>query len=604
MLFSHDALRPNQKELAQTIQKALREKHHVLANAPTGLGKTAAALCPALEYAKEKKLSIFFLTSRHTQHKVVLETIKQVNERNGTSFRCVSLIGKKSMCGQDIGQLPSSDFSEFCKSLVENDQCDFYTNARGKNNVKGKHLLAQLRADKLVSAEQVLTRSTSERVCPYEMSLMLAETADVIVADYYYLFHPNIRDTTLPKLKKKLEECIIIVDEAHNLPSRLRDVMTSRLTTRTMRFAIQEAKKHDPQALSVLVELQEILLRLGEVAKERKVTRELFVSAIEKFKPYDEVVEILDSAADMVREAQRASNIGGIVSFMKSWVQDSTGFARILRREELHSQLTNRCLDPSLLTKDVFDACYCAIMMSGTLEPLEMYTHVLGVKNAVTCSFESPFPQKNRLSIVVPKTSTKYSERSEQQFRNIAQVCAQLVNAIPGRVMMFFPSYAVRDAVAPFFADKCERDLLFERTKLSKQEKQSLLDRFAKSNGVLLGVAAGSFGEGVDLPGLVKGVIVVGLPLEKPDLETSELIDYYDKKFGKGWEYGYILPAMAKCIQNAGRCIRTETDRGVIAFVDERYAWPRYKDCFPKEWQTRIESEPTANIAQFFGRLM
>jgi DNA excision repair protein ERCC-2 len=118
-----------------------------------------------------------------------------------------------------------------------------------------------------------------------------------------------------------------------------------------------------------------------------------------------------------------------------------------------------------------------------------------------------------------------------------------------------------------------------------------------------MGVAAGSFGEGVDLPGVVKGVIVIGLPLDRPDLETTELITYYDKKFGKGWEYGYILPAMTRGIQNAGRCIRSESDRGVLVFLDERYPWPRYKSCFPPEWNLKTAPDYAEDISMFFGRL-
>ena len=131
-----------------------------------------------------------------------------------------------------------------------------------------------------------------------------------------------------------------------------------------------------------------------------------------------------------------------------------------------------------------------------------------------------------------------------------------------------------------------------------------MLDRFSqhkKTGAALLGIAAGSFGEGVDLPGIIKCVIVVGLPLDKPDLETTELISYYDKKFGKGWEYGYTLPAMTRCIQNAGRCIRSEKDRGVLAFVDERYAWPSYKRCFPADWQIINTTEYIGKIKDFFS---
>jgi DNA excision repair protein ERCC-2 len=193
--------------------------------------------------------------------------------------------------------------------------------------------------------------------------------------------------------------------------------------------------------------------------------------------------------------------------------------------------------------------------------------------------------------------------RSERQYKEIAAVCADIANKVPGCVMLFFPSYRLRDDVAIFFAEAYEKSILYESPGMDKDEKQKLLDKFSLSKGALMAVAAGSFGEGIDLPGIIKGVIVVGLPLDRPDLETTELISYYDKKFGKGWEYGYILPAMTRCIQNAGRCIRSETDRGILVFLDERYAWPRYKNCFPPEWEMNITVDYEEEIARFFGKL-
>jgi len=145
MLFSHDVIRPSQKELVETVKVALEHKKHMLAHAPTGLGKTAAVLCPALDFASKKNLTVFFLTSRHTQHKIVLETVKKLNEKNNTNVTCASLIGKKWMCAQDVENFPSSDFTEYCKSLVENDQLSLAI-GRGGQNVR---LAAQLSGWKL-----------------------------------------------------------------------------------------------------------------------------------------------------------------------------------------------------------------------------------------------------------------------------------------------------------------------------------------------------------------------------------------------------------------------------------------------------------------------
>lgn len=608
MLFSHDEVRDSQKELIDAVNVALNEKRHVLAHAPTGLGKTAAALCPALEHAQNKDLVILFLTSRHTQQKIVLDTVRKVNERNGTSFSAVSLIGKKQMCGQDVEGLQSSDFSEFCKSLVEKDACEFYTNARGKNNLKAKQVVAELKVLN-APAEVVISDAVQARCCPYEISLMLAEEAKVIVADYYYVFHPRIRDALFAKIKKKLEQCILIVDEAHNVPSRMRDVMTFRLSNRVMRYAIQEAKKHDLEVLSLLVEIQDILNKLSDSLKadgERMVKSDDFLLPLEKIKPFDELVEELAVAAEMVRDTEKVSHVGSVAKFVESWGKGSDGFARVIKREKDIITLSVRCLDPSMVTKEVFDSCYASVMMSGTLSPLPMYADVLGVPAPIMKAFKSPFDEKNRLPLIVPKTTTKFSLRNDAQYREIAKVVGGIASKIPGCVMIFFPSYFVRDRVAESFVDLYKRPLFFEKPGLSKEDKQNMLNNFSKeskSGAALLAVAAGSFGEGVDLPGILKGVIVVGLPLDRPDVETTELISYYDKKFGKGWEYGYILPAMTKCIQNAGRCIRTETDRGVIVFVDERYAWERYKSCFPPDWNIQVSQNYEEEIARFFGKL-
>ena len=120
---------------------------------------------------------------------------------------------------------------------------------------------------------------------------------------------------------------------------------------------------------------------------------------------------------------------------------------------------------------------------------------------------------------------------------------------------------------------------------------------------VLLAVAGGSFSEGIDLPGdLLKGVIIVGLPLAKPDLETQELINYYDKRFSKGWDYGYTAPALIKTLQSAGRCIRSETDRGIVVFMDERYVWQNYKKCFSSDLNIIIEKDPIKKIEEFFKK--
>ncbi|RMD58636.1 ATP-dependent DNA helicase [Candidatus Woesearchaeota archaeon] len=605
MFFAHETLRPGQKELVEAIGKALSAGRHILVHAPTGLGKTAAALSPAIAYAKDRNISIVFLTSRHTQHRIVLETISKLQKRTGSKILVTSILGKKWMCAQEVENLPSGDFSDYCKSLVEGNKCEFYLNARGKGSFRAKEVIANVKAQGPLPAEEIVSQCKDARTCPYEVSLMLAEESDVIVADYYYIFHPRIRDAFLSKIKKSIEQLIVIVDEAHNLPARMRDVMTYRLSNRVIRLAIQEAKKYVlDDIIPSLAELQDVLNVLSNGKNERLVGKDEFIKGVNRSRPYDQLISELRLASEVVKENQQASHLSSIANFLEEWKSAEKGFARILSQDDLLTTLSLRCLDPALLTREVFDNCKSAIVMSGTLSPTGMYADVLGLENADVRSYPSPFPQENRLVLLVPRTTTKYKSRSENQFKAIACEIAKIANSIPGRIMVFFPSYFLRDKIELFLSELYDGELFYEKPRSNKVARQSLLEKFRSSKkGALLAAATGSFGEGVDLPGVLKGVIVVGLPLDRPDLETAELISYYDKKFGKGWDYGYTLPAMSRCIQNAGRCIRTETDRGVIAFIDERYVWPRYKDCFPQEWGAKVSLAPQEDVARFFGRL-
>jgi DNA excision repair protein ERCC-2 len=177
---------------------------------------------------------------------------------------------------------------------------------------------------------------------------------------------------------------------------------------------------------------------------------------------------------------------------------------------------------------------------------------------------------------------------------------------VPGNSALYFPSYYLRDKVYEYFMGSSTKTAFLENTDMSNDEKATFLENFKsykETGAVLLGVVSGSFGEGIDLPGdLLKCVVVIGLPLTQPTLETKELIDYYEKKFGKGWDYGYVGPAFSKCLQSAGRCIRSETDRGVIVFLDERYVWQNYFKHFPRDVEIEVARDYKGKIEGFFSK--
>jgi DNA excision repair protein ERCC-2 len=263
------------------------------------------------------------------------------------------------------------------------------------------------------------------------------------------------------------------------------------------------------------------------------------------------------------------------------------------------------CLDPSIITQEIFEEAHSAVIMSGKLRPTAMYRDLLGITNCVDREYPSPFPPENKLSIIIPETTTKYSLRGEQMFRHIGQLCGEINAAIPGNVAFFFPSYQLLDAIYPHFVNG-NKKIFREKQTFTKEEKEQFITEFKETTshtgGVLLAVVGANFAEGIDFPGdLLNGVVIVGLPLSRPDIKTRATIDYYEQKFGKGWDYGYIFPAMNKCFQSAGRCIRSETDRGVILYLEERFAWPRYFNLFARE-NLMVTKEWKPKINEFFSK--
>lgn len=616
MLFPHPTIRQMQDELIADIIDTINKKTNLIAHAPTGLGKTAAVLSPSLAYSLKNNLTVFFLTSRHTQHHLAINTLRQIKKIHDLDFIAVDIIGKKWMCPVDnIENLYANEFNEYCKKQREENKCEFYSNTKkksGRATVLAKKILNDLKELSPSHTEDMIDTCKKEELCPSEMASLLAKDASVIIADYNYIFNPGIRDNFFLKAEKKLENSIIIVDEAHNLPRRVRELLTERLSNFMLHRAVKEAKKFGYEEAAeklsfILNVLDELADELNKEKEEKIIKKEDFIDKIKESYDYNELTGEFALIGDDIREQQKQSYIGSIAGFLEVWLGQDESYARILSRTETAKAyltiLSYKCLDPSLLTKEVVNNSYAAILMSGTLTPTFMYKDILGAEKTIEKQYSSPFPKKNRLNLIIPETTTKFTRRNENEFNKIADICVNLTDLIPGNCALFFPSYSLRDSVYKYI-NKNKKEIILEKPKLNKKEKQDLLEKFKshKDKGaILFGVATGSFGEGIDLPGdLLKAVIVIGLPLEKPTLEIKELIDYYDKKFAKGWDYGYIFPAITKTLQNAGRCIRSETDKGVIVFLDERYSWKNYYKCFPPELDIRITKSYDKMIKEFF----
>jgi len=631
--FAHEKIREGQKELMEDVRETIFQNKILLAHAPTGIGKTAGVLAPMLYKALKDDLIIFFLTSRNTQHKIVVETIQKLNKKLEEKIKTTSFVGRQKMCLMPpSNKLSSHDFSEYCKTLRETGQCSYYNNVwrikkrTGENPRKELTGNAKIFLHKLQSHtyDELIKISKEELVCPYEIALQACKNSKVIIGDYYHIFSPGIRKAILHKIDKELSDILLIVDEAHNLPGRIRELLTSKLTNFMISRGLREAEKYELVEVIEGVKaveksfsfLKKKLVERG--LKESKVSTEGFVELLEKNLKkvgldYKEFISLLDNGSEEVREEQEISYLASIKDFLVEWQEKKKGFVRLFRIEEGERErltLIKIAIDPSLVSKEVFNEVNSAVLMSGTLLPLRMYTDLFGIKNAVIKSYSNPFPSSNRLNLIVPETTTKYNKRNKKMFERIAIFCAKCVNACPGNSIVYFPSYDLRNKVYEFFKNKVDKPILLEQSGISVEEKKALILEFKNhsregklnaSGAVLLACISGSFGEGIDLPGKhIEQVIIVGVPLETPDLETREKIKYYEEKYGKGWDYGYIYPAMNKVLQAAGRTIRSEKDKGVIVFLDERYAWSKYNSIMPEDWFLKKTNEPWKEIKEFF----
>ncbi|MBI2647606.1 DEAD/DEAH box helicase family protein, partial [Candidatus Woesearchaeota archaeon] len=227
--FPYSKVRDVQSDMISDIYSVIKNKKHIIMHAPTGIGKTIAVLAPALSFAIKNNLTIFFLTSRQTQHRIVIDTLRQIKQKFSINFDCADIIGKKWMCLQNgVEAMYSNSFHEYCKSLRDENKCEFYSNTRKENlqpTVDAKLTLEELKIIGPCHVQEFIEKGKIKKMCPYELATLSAANAKVVIADYYYIFNKGIRQSFLLKIKKELDNIILIVDEAHNLPNRVRELL-------------------------------------------------------------------------------------------------------------------------------------------------------------------------------------------------------------------------------------------------------------------------------------------------------------------------------------------------------------------------------------------
>jgi len=603
--FPYKKLRKNQDTFIESVQNAIQNGGKLLVSAPTGLGKTVSALAPALKYAKENEKTVVYLTSRQTQINQVLATLKEISEKYDINIKAVGLVGKRNMClNEGKEEYYGNEFNDFCKKMKEEGKCPYYKNFKKESFEKTISKIIKDSSKYFYTIEKFMEECEINKVCPYEVSSLKLFKADVVVCDFNYFFHLNIRENFLGRLGRLEDEIILIVDEAHNLPDRIRNMYSIQMNTFGLDRAIKEANyffkssKYNNYLLNLKNILENYLILLREKKKEEvKISKKEFLDTIKKQieEPILLISELRD-AEKVVKEDRIISYIGRVANFLEYWLEtDEESIIRVTTYQDnygskrgINTILKILNIDPSVISSNILNNVFSTILMSATLEPLEMYRDILGIPDAELLELDSPFPKENLKVVVFDDLSTKYELRNNEMYNRYGIYIYKILYHFKKNTIIFFPSYDLMNKILMFIDyNKLDMKILKERKDMSKEEKELFIKEFKNplKKVVLFGVTSGSFSEGLDLPeNSLEIVIVVGLPLVRPNLVTDEIIYLYDTKFKKGKEYGYVYPAMSKIIQAGGRCIRTEKDKGIIFLMDNRFKWRYYSKIFPKYW--------------------
>ena len=672
--LAHAKPRPGQLEMIQDGILALAKGGFHLAAAPTGIGKTAASLAAALDIAgrSSQKKTIFFLTSRQTQHRIVVDTVRRINERRKGSMpvRLVDMVGQAGMCVQPFAKESPLVFSLLCSQARKTRSCKpWITSAPG---LKERILATPLHVDELVDISRTHTvHGEPAQTCPWKAAREAVSDADVFVGDYNHLFDDGVRESSLKAMDLSLEDIIIVVDEAHNLPDRIRMTLEKRLTRTMIRNTQMELEEY----AGVLAEAMKApggdvfsfshglaawafdvvkASRGGFDALFNGYMRNLSGQDEEAEVAVDDVLNVFHRACDTVDgkagqqqlqasssphpEVDVAVRIHQLRDVLQSVDVDmeagddgnpmepnahkvaeildcllkfgsTPALTMIYDTKGKDGRITTHLLDPGLVSKPVFEQSAGALLMSGTLYPPSMYANILALPQTRTTSvaYSSPFAAMRRPVVVAKDVTTKYTERSLANTLALREHVQALIDASPGNVAVFAPSYAMLNEVILEGHFRGAR-LMAESRDWTKGDLDQIVDTLLeeKRNGrkiLLAGVFGARLSEGVDYhSGALDAVACIGIPNSPPSVLSKSLKKYAEERFGRNlaWRYTVSQPAVNAILQAMGRPIRSIGDRALIVLLDRRVTDRTYSGCFPSD--LRMNDSSDADSTRRFAR--
>ena len=609
--FPYDSVRPHQDQFIRTIFDAVEERRSILIEGSNGLGKTISAISACLPTAIEKDLKILYVARTHRQHDRVIEELRAVFKKHHVSG--ISIRGRNQMCLNNFAAKNAYDaksLMEACEMLKAKGRCPYHK-APEEQTYEYLQLQQQL-ATRPYTASEIQKVCRRRRVCSYELVKAALADVKVVALSYLYVFDPVIRTAFLKNLDSQLQKIILIVDEAHNLPETAIDISSSSLSLFVIKQAEVEAEKYKNKQIEEFASFlrKEIEIMTEDIGGEQIIAPESIIEIIQKHggiaNPRD-YFEQLHEVGSSIRRSLLAegknprSYIHGMSEFLLRWL-DTLGDDSFINvassyttRENVKtSKLEIVALDPSKVTSPVLSFTYSNIIMSGTLQPLEAYARITRLpENTVQCVVPSPFPKEHILSRVCLGVSTAMEKRTPVMYQTMIKRITEVVQNTPANTGIFAASFGVLNSlIAEELEAALDKPLFYERRGMSSKANEKIVADFKAcgegDGAVFMGVQGGRTSEGVDFPGnQMNSVVIVGVPYAEPTPRVKAQINYYEACFPKmGREYGYVLPAMKRASQAAGRPVRMLEDKGAIVFLDYRFA-TRYCRSFLPSWVTR-----------------
>ncbi len=596
--FPYADYRPGQRAMAVEIYKTIRANGRMYVQSPTGVGKTIAALFPAVKAIGQGLVAkIFYLTAK-TPGRLVAEKALEDMRKANLRLISVTLTAKEKIC--------------FCPPVnCDPEVCVF---ARGYFD-KVKTALEEIDQHQAFTRPVIEEIAQKHQICPFEFSLDLALWADCIICDYNYAFDPRVYLHRFFDFSE--EPYVFLIDEAHNLPDRARAMYSAELSKQAVLDLQHVLKPHLPGLAKKLIAINKILLEIRKACQAGGINAlvenepsETLLKSLREFNQMAEDWLVLNQPAPFRQELLEF--YFSSINYLRTAEYFDTYYVSYFERlgtADLKAKLF--CLDPAPMLAAPLDRSQSAVFFSATLLPMDYFMNLLtGAGDHPKRIFQSPFPAENACLLIHNQISTKYAQRADS-YAAVASSIETICGTRMGNYLVYFPSYAYLEKVLELLKERMpESQLLVQGRGMTEAERDAFLMHFSAENQetlVGLAVMGGIFGEGIDLVGdRLIGVIVVGVGIPQLGLERDLIKAYYDRQTGSGFAFAYQYPGFNRVLQATGRVIRTETDRGIIVLIDERFTHARYRQLFPTHWQgfqvVQNTSELKDKLARFWSQ--